>query len=114
AAVLVDAVAGGLARLGVTRVGVQRVAVVGDLGLPVLAGGGAKVAVDVLPGGHVRRADHRRPELGARAVAGGRGALVGLEGVQGEAGRVGEDRAGAGLRDLDDDRVRARGRGGGR
>jgi hypothetical protein len=63
------------------------------------------VAVDVLPGGQVSRPEHWRPELGARAVASGRAALVGLERVQGEAGRVREDIARVGLLDLDDDRV---------
>src|SRR5690606_21568856 len=70
-------VAGGGARAGVTRIPVQRVAVVGDLACAVFAGDGADHAgLQSRAGrGHGVVHQHRRP--GPRAVAGA-GAAVGV------------------------------------
>src|SRR6516165_8867373 len=73
----VEPVALGLARSGVRGVAVEGVPVVGGLNRAVGAGDGAQLTGDAGPGGDL--AVHRRPELGAGAVA-----LRSGHGVRGE------------------------------
>src|SRR5690348_10584509 len=91
-AVLVQAVALGLAGGGVGGEGVQRGPVEGRLGRPVGALDGAEGALDPGCGG---RPLHRRPELRARPVAVGLGGRVGGERVQREPLSVGQHRRAA-------------------
>src|SRR5215211_1739690 len=103
-----DALAVGVAGLAVTGEVVQRVAVVGDLGLAVGPGGGPQQRRgNASPSPWRPVGGVGRPAAGAGAIAGGAGALVLLEQVQRAAGAVHQN--GPELGALDRDR-RATGR----
>ena len=83
----------------VRREGVEGLAAVGDLDLPVVALGGAEQRLVDPRTGRGRVVDQRRPRGGAVVVARARPVGVGLEQVEGHAVGIDEDRAEVGLRE---------------
>src|SRR5437763_3723730 len=99
---LIDALSGRLAALAVAHEVVERVAVVRDLELPVLAPRRAEQRrPHAGPRTRLALREERWPERGARAVTDAGGALVGREVVQGDALAVDEDPAEPRLHDID-------------
>src|SRR4051794_33191292 len=98
AAELVDALAGRLPGLMVADPVVERVAVVGDLELPVLALRRAEQGrTHACAGDRLAVCEERRPEGGARPVADTGRAFVGQEVVERDALAVDEDATESGL-----------------